>query len=380
MAYSFQKIYTLIAQTPIIHFQHTQSGAALRATEVKPKLDRYLYRHIDEYEKKIDLRSKRLTDSADALNYKIQLEREGEYQTFDLDGRKQFAIYYGNQGKKTEEEKIKAVMGNVKMTVTCFDGELREYIDSVIGRFFIVTNFGTMQNKGFGSFLVREKPTDVRKIPSVLKKEFGAESCYAFDGNRDMNTTFNRIKMIYSLMKTGINYGSRGYHRSMLFEFIHYECGENGYGNEKAWMKQKGLAPAVGRQTNQKDDVHFFVRALLGIGDHYDFMNQAGNPRDKTTVTYQCKDKSIERLSSPIFFKVIGNKVYYVGKQIDPSIYGKEFEFKSSNGRTGTLRVPTEAELGDYFIEDFLADCMDELNENALQTFSELRTLRIEQM
>lgn len=42
MAYSFQKVYTLIAQTPMIHFQHDQKGATLRATEVKPKLDRYL--------------------------------------------------------------------------------------------------------------------------------------------------------------------------------------------------------------------------------------------------------------------------------------------------------------------------------------------------
>ena len=29
-------------QTPIIHFQHDQKGATLRATEVKPKLDRFI--------------------------------------------------------------------------------------------------------------------------------------------------------------------------------------------------------------------------------------------------------------------------------------------------------------------------------------------------
>lgn len=32
----------LEAQSPIIHFQHDQAGATLRASEVKPKLDRFL--------------------------------------------------------------------------------------------------------------------------------------------------------------------------------------------------------------------------------------------------------------------------------------------------------------------------------------------------
>jgi len=31
--------FTLKQHTPIIHFQHDQDGATLRATEVKPKLD-----------------------------------------------------------------------------------------------------------------------------------------------------------------------------------------------------------------------------------------------------------------------------------------------------------------------------------------------------
>ena len=38
----FRREYTLLAQTPMIHFQHDQSGAALRPSEVKPKFDRYL--------------------------------------------------------------------------------------------------------------------------------------------------------------------------------------------------------------------------------------------------------------------------------------------------------------------------------------------------
>src|SRR6185503_1492446 len=35
-------IFNLKQHTPIIHFQHDQDGATLRATEVKPKLDRFI--------------------------------------------------------------------------------------------------------------------------------------------------------------------------------------------------------------------------------------------------------------------------------------------------------------------------------------------------
>ena len=142
-------------------------------------------------------------------------------------------------------------------------------------------------------------------------------------------------------------------------------------------MKQTGLAPAVGRKSDQHDNVNFYVRALLGIGDHFDFMNRPGAPNDKTSVSNQCVDGSIERFSSPIFFKVINGTVYYIGKQIDKAIYGKEFLFKSTNGRSGKLRVPTEAELGDYFIEDILEYCKNELNDHVLKTFQELKFLEI---
>lgn len=39
---SYCVTYTLQQHTPLIHFQHAEAGATLRATEVKPKLDRYL--------------------------------------------------------------------------------------------------------------------------------------------------------------------------------------------------------------------------------------------------------------------------------------------------------------------------------------------------
>ena len=37
-------IVHLIAQSPQIHFQHRETGATLRGSELKPKLDAFLYK------------------------------------------------------------------------------------------------------------------------------------------------------------------------------------------------------------------------------------------------------------------------------------------------------------------------------------------------
>ena len=67
--------FTLKQHTPLIHFQHDQTGATLRATEVKPKLDKYI---IEEFGGIDKLRLKNpewlIGDGKhSALDYKIKL-------------------------------------------------------------------------------------------------------------------------------------------------------------------------------------------------------------------------------------------------------------------------------------------------------------------
>ena len=52
--YSFEKSYRLAAQTPMIHFQWNQQGATLRASEVKPKLDKFLITKLEGFEKVLE--------------------------------------------------------------------------------------------------------------------------------------------------------------------------------------------------------------------------------------------------------------------------------------------------------------------------------------
>ena len=156
----------LEAQSPIIHFQHDQAGATLRASEVKPKLDRFLLNKMEqETGKRVAVLKAdngyavMFTDKEhNALNYRMNFEVPGnaywvEPGTFKPES---YSIYYGNSGVHDEKEKKKAVFTNPVMNLMCFNQVLRNYIEKYLVEFFAVTNFGTMQDKGFGSFMPKE--------------------------------------------------------------------------------------------------------------------------------------------------------------------------------------------------------------------------------
>ena len=151
-----------------------------------------------------------------------------------------------------------------------------------------------------------------------------------------------------------------------------------GIGNEKAWLKQNQLAPALcihnvsdsepeDRNTVSDKEI-FYIRALLGIGDRLLFKNPQGVFPSKTTVSVKCTEKDpnnialslIERYSSPIRFKVIDNTVYYTSYPLDERILGCTFQFTSNyNGtrRSMTLKTPTKEVLGEQWrtiVERFL--------------------------
>ena len=169
MSYSFQEKFTLIPQSPLIHFQWDQSGAALRATEVKPKLDRYI---IKRYRKEngteipkqwlIEQPSKDKTaDKKPALKYRMRITAQNQNAPIILGtikvpitlrdgsvGSKRQAtpydIYYGNTGDENDK---KGIMREHRLEIQCFVSGLFETIKNYIHEFFIVTNFGTMQSK-----------------------------------------------------------------------------------------------------------------------------------------------------------------------------------------------------------------------------------------
>ena len=97
----------LEAQSPMIHFQNRQPGATIRATEVKPKLDRFILRGLQKTTGK-DIRELRgdseyggiFTDKDhEALNYRMQLDASGQpYSIVNVGDTRahEYDIFYGN--------------------------------------------------------------------------------------------------------------------------------------------------------------------------------------------------------------------------------------------------------------------------------------------
>ena len=247
-------VVKLKQHTPLIHFQHSQEGATLRASEVKPKLDKYIIKKVfddewdkckeyiigykkskkeDDKEKKEDeiklnrdLERKFKKEGYRALNYKMRISdnpdnifyfdtnKKKEYKENDKkkDIKKGWSVEIVNYGEKRNkpEGKIRLVIKdeNGKLfygkwrkedskiiydlnSYPCFFANmgcdiydsykykkgsfakepfemiiitnhselfniLKDKSKRVLSSFFLNTNFGTRQSKGFGSFYIDE--------------------------------------------------------------------------------------------------------------------------------------------------------------------------------------------------------------------------------
>ncbi len=299
--FSFQ--VKLECQSPIIHFQHNRDGATLRATEVKPKLDKFLIKKYGKENIPKNWYAKSTTDQKSALDYKMRfMACNAEKDTGEKDAvsSRPHKIYYGNLG---DGPKKQALYGNCEVEIICFHTDLKDFIKDNLTEFFVVTNFGTMQGKGFGSFLPVydmaanqpiKKPTEI-KIGEWLCKNYNATVCYKINGTYFGNKAFNEIKTISSQMKSF------------------------GYYTIEKYYNTKNIK-SIKQLKSKKDDgigTYRYTRAVFGIGSS--IANLTMLPHEE-----------IERFPFPIFFKIINDEIYFVAKRIDDIIYDKEFKFKGS--------------------------------------------------
>ena len=393
----------LEAQMPMIHFQSAQCGATLRASEVKPKLDRFILESICRTmgktikQLKEDSEYKGFfldadSDNNDALDYKLQITVMQPPTEIDLGSKEgNYSIYYGNMGKEPSE-KIYGIFSEPLVTVICFKPQLRKYIQENIVKFFLTTNFGTMQNKGFGSFapaswlpegkLTVDKKAEVAKaygelIPGchcyAMEFEYPKRFLNVAERNAFCVKMSEEIKTFYSIMKSGQNRGKGNYARSFIYQYMHDKLH---LGNEKAWMKQNNIAPAISKPENEgrwmypQGDTHYYVRAFLGIGEKIEF-GSAYNDRGFITAKkkVEIKSKEFERISSPIYFKVLANVVFIVGFEIPEELYDAEFNFKGEWKRVNmNLSTPSKEALAatgfKFDIQDFLDEYVKYFNGN----------------
>lgn len=386
---------TLKQHTPLIHFQHDQEGATLRASEVKPKLDRFILTKLGngKYEDGIEVAKTKgwLLGKGDhpALDYKMRIvanERPEEYliasllppqaressikilnetpyfaqESVNVSKNSQDAPIFLKEGKGRDANYIFSVDNwdaidkkglmwkEIELTIFSLENELLSLIDKFLSFFFICTNFGSRSSKGFGSFT-----RETNNIEDALKDTFR----FAYSktiGNGDLRRMFKTIKDDYQKIKSGINFNE--YTKSILFCYA-VEKMEGNPRWEKRFFK-KAINSTLDKSTKLTDKQHDpiydskgnedwndpqnfnyrYLRSMLGVAEQFEFLvdRQTDNNLWKTDLAKKAVVKlsvsDIERYESPILIKVIDSTIYLVGTDVDGRVLGKNVSLQYKDG------------------------------------------------
>lgn len=361
--------FKLEQHTPIIHFQAKDAGATLRASEVKPKLDKFVLMQIGkrfvkktasttekdfiekgiEYFQNKDAEARRVYEEEKkkgnkdaklelclipgqegALNYKLsfKLSSDAKLQYFlprvKDKGRIEEGVtnlsntpYFANEAKIKEPTKGPVCLANhleegcVKGIVLIHNKDMKADIEKYLEAFFLLHNFGARQTKGFGSYslcLNGEKRIDSspQKVVEIMKS-YGVEYCLKHNCS-NISDTFNTIRSFHNKLKTGDKKK-----RSLIREYFRKK--------EIEWEKpieRKLLSLRIEKDTHE-DFPQKYVRALLGLHSLFDFTHS----NQQVIVS----NEDIERFASPIVYKPIGSTIFLILKEIDEDIFGKKFIF-----------------------------------------------------
>lgn len=357
----WQKEYKLVQHTPLIHFQHSEPHACLRATEVKPKLDRFLIEQLEKDDRFGDGRWKkwfvgdgsqqsfdymmRITPNSEQVERTQSIERaiaRAEHRPPNASFHEIHKNYFGNMAsgnniQDTIRETFKESLfykDGLTLTIRCFIPELLTLIDEHIRGFFMMHNFGTRQRKGFGSFTVdiSTKPNEPKGFDLVGKYCPNAYYC-KLDGNVNADALLDAVWVISAFLRSGFNRGEGNYVRGFVFRYFQRE--KNPLANDKAFVKQQVLLNVYNEATRGEhlhpygNNVRYrYVRGLLGTNENSRFCrNPRGETREDRTVhnIYIHSAEGVERFPSPLLFKPIGKFVFILPQKMPDEIFGSEF-------------------------------------------------------
>jgi len=367
---------TLKQHTPLIHFQHDQEGATLRASEVKPKLDRFILTKLgNKYSSTEDLNYKmKISSKGEKTEYIIssRLDRnkpqllkeegfevieesqyfaqESEYQIFEYIDRKNKKLGYQfkfKRGDKYKEALKKLSKKGVKYDTTevfisSYDEELMFQIIDLLPEFFVIENFGTRNGKGFGSYTVQSMKINNAEIQFSKNIDMWLKNNYDFVYKKDFQegeSPFSVIHKDYKLIKAG--HGSfEGYAKSKLM--LYGLSLEKKQRWEKKFIKEQTnnvFATPIDEDyyvlkdnqrhvnTNKGSGNHYYLRAFLGLTEQFEFLLE--NPPDNNTnnklLVKMNSNDDIQRFKSPLIFIVIDNTIYLAGNEIKEDIRDKSF-------------------------------------------------------
>lgn len=371
---------TLKQETPLIHFQGDQEGAFLRASEVKPKFDKFLREHVEG-----DVERFRIGNT-EALNYKMRISNMDVHK--EKATKEKLPMYFNDIGENSNDTNV-VLFSKTETTVVFLTSnkELIEIIEKWFKKFLLVTNFGFRQNKGYGSFTainsfrdnnqeeknddsftieeikeilleLNDKKDTVIFCKDVINEQEETEDKDKAEANNETKEkkvakenskkeidknliAISKARNIYTKLKSGDTNN-----KSYIFEYIKKKSKENGkiIGNEKQYIKKFLLHEDVKnknsnnnkknyKNTQQEISEYKYLRGLLGISNGETYGKNEGddyiyNSKEKRIV-YESKN-DIERYPSPVFFKVIQDYLFIIVNEIEEikeKVYGSEFDF-----------------------------------------------------
>ncbi|WP_308549448.1 hypothetical protein [uncultured Parabacteroides sp.] len=366
---------TLKQHTPLIHFQHDQYGATLRASEVKPKLDRFILKKLGKGDYNVgvdDANNKNWIKGSKhfALDYKLRIKSCGKKQEYliasylnqkneEILERRGIKIidqspFFAQEKENSEivrdykcwdKIKFKGVLWqNIIVEIYSIHDELIEEISSeYIQSFFAFENFGTRQNKGFGCFTaecIEVKGMDgeiripLKSIEQLFRDNFFIRYKKTI-ADTALSSVFKIISNDYKLLKTGRNkpyaksklmlYGlekKQRWEKKFLKEYIDEIYQKEG----DEYYKLKSFHNEMNKELDEDED-YYYMRALLGLANQYEFL-LSNPPGDNKKMIVSVRSESVERFKSPIIFKIIDGIVYVLGNSIPPEILSKKFYFE----------------------------------------------------
>lgn len=376
---------TLKQHTPLIHFQYDQFGATLRASEFKPRFDKYLtqtiergnYNYWKEYlvgsvdgayidetagtstQKNLNARNAKLMNKFEkegfcALDYKLKIVTLGSTSQ----EMESLPMYFANQGNVEYKYDVYS-QKDIILVFSSFHDELLKLIEGHINDFLARTNFGSRQTKGYGSFYRKGEEPEKANYHFIVKTS-------------DLTTLFKSISDFYAVIRSGINDGL--YIKSALFKYLKEHNRQWDKRSIKGFFYQKSEIKAEQTDHPEADsqlvEVNFgsriMYKELLGLSTSELWL--------KKGATLTRENNEIQRFKSPILFKPIhveeGDKSYYKVfiylTPIPQGIRGKAFEIKWSRS------LATESEtmyMSDFFqIENYFKWIFD--NKSNLVTIS----------
>lgn len=422
--------------TPLIHFQHDQDGATLRASEVKPKLDKFILSKLTPEERAQGedegwIKSK---NDKDWLDYKMKIsDKPNNIITMELNKKREYnkgneekdnnngwrieIVNYGEKRKKPEgkvrfvikDEKGKLFYGKWRKedskiiydldSYPCFFAnmgcdiydpleyrkvsfaeepfeiviitnhpELFNLLNNnnkkVLSSFFLNTNFGTRQSKGFGSFMPEVPSISQHITHDYAKFSWSLPEGINFGNWNCFNELFTTIDYFYKTIRSGINQNdvylkSLMYFyaldreeywdkRTIRYEFQHFTPNRNSDKGEKSDMREDG---------NNRKEIARLYRDMLGLSSPQTWQSYH-DVITKEHETFNPNDK-IDRFKSPILIKPLYNKgkfdVYLIPLSIPDRYKGADFRISSKTCRNSfIMKTPSEFDVCDFlkFITD----------------------------